>query len=79
MYTTELSDYANRKDTREDFSHNEYILDFLVARTEILWIKAVKAPIHEAQLKSYLKATRCNVELLLNFADKSLRYNMELR
>ena len=79
MYTTKLSDYVNRKYTREEFSHNEYIPDFLVARTKILGIKAVKAPIHEAQLKSYLKATKCNVELLLNFADKSLRYNMELR
>ncbi|NQE45590.1 hypothetical protein C5S31_06180 [ANME-1 cluster archaeon GoMg2] len=79
MYTTGFSDYANRKDTREDFSHNESLLDFWVAGAEILGIKAVKAPIHEAQLKSYLKATKCNVDLLLTFADKSLRYKMELR
>jgi len=137
MYTTEFSDYANRKDTREDFSHNErtyqitgaamevhkelgpgflekvyenalivdftevrgipikvqksspvfykgkkigeYILDFLVAEAEILGIKAVKAPIYEAQLKSYLKATKCNGDLLLNFEDKSLRYKKEVR
>jgi GxxExxY protein len=55
---------------------DEHILDILVAGTVILEIKAVKelAPVHEAQLLSYLKATNCKVGLLLNFADKSLKY-----
>ncbi|MEA1956993.1 MAG: GxxExxY protein [Euryarchaeota archaeon] len=54
----------------------EHILDILVAGNVILEIKAVKelAPVHEAQLLSYLKATNCKVGLLLNFADKSLKY-----
>ncbi|GAH83335.1 unnamed protein product, partial [marine sediment metagenome] len=53
-----------------------HILDILVAGNVILEIKAVKelAPIHEAQLLSYLKATNCKVGLLLNFAEKSLKY-----
>ncbi len=54
----------------------EHILDILVAGNVILEIKAVKelAPVHEAQLLSYLKATNCKVGLLLNFAEKSLKY-----
>ncbi|MGB2842145.1 MAG: GxxExxY protein [Halobacteriota archaeon] len=54
----------------------EHILDILVAGNVILEIKAVKelAPIHEAQLLSYLKATNCKVGLLLNFSEQSLKY-----
>ncbi len=54
----------------------EHIIDILVAGNVILEIKAVKelAPVHEAQLLSYLKATNCKVGLLLNFADKSLKH-----
>jgi len=54
----------------------EHILDILVAGNVILEIKAVKelAPIHEAQLLSYLKATNCKVGLLLNFPEQSLKY-----
>lgn len=48
----------------------EYFADLLVADTVIVELKAVKnlAKEHEAQLLNYLKATRYEVGLLLNFA-----------
>jgi GxxExxY protein len=47
----------------------EYFADLLVADTVIVELKAVKklAKEHEAQLLNYLKATRYEVGLLLNF------------
>jgi GxxExxY protein len=46
-----------------------YRLDLLVERQVIIEVKAVSqlAPIHEAQLISYLKLAGCRVGLLLNF------------
>jgi GxxExxY protein len=46
-----------------------YRLDLLVAKTVIVEIKAVSAlaPIHEAQLLTYLKLTGLRVGLLINF------------
>lgn len=50
----------------------EYYADILVQDCVIVEIKAVKslAPEHEAQLLNYLKATRMEVGLLLNFGPK---------
>lgn len=47
----------------------EGALDFLVAGVLIVELKAVQnlAPIHEAQLLSYLKATGHQIGLLINF------------
>ncbi|MFN0305950.1 MAG: GxxExxY protein [Burkholderiales bacterium] len=44
-------------------------LDLLVAETVVVEIKAIDrlAPIHTAQLLTYLKLTKCRVGLLLNF------------
>ena len=44
-------------------------LDFLVANCLVVELKAVQnlAPIHEAQLLSYLKMTNCTLGLLINF------------
>jgi GxxExxY protein len=44
-------------------------LDFLVARTVVVELKAVDTlqPIHQAQVMSYLKATGCGLGLLINF------------
>jgi GxxExxY protein len=44
-------------------------LDFLVANCLIVELKAVQnlAPIHEAQLLSYLKITNLSLGLLINF------------
>jgi GxxExxY protein len=44
-------------------------LDFLVDNELIVELKAVEqlAPIHKAQVLSYLKATNCQLGLLLNF------------
>ena len=49
-------------------------LDLLVEDELIIELKAVKAleDIHFAQLRSYLKATRCSVGLLLNFNSPKL-------
>ena len=49
-------------------SVGEYFADLLVANTVIVELKAAKdlAPEHEAQLLNYLKATACEVGLLLN-------------
>lgn len=46
-----------------------YRLDLLVEESVIIEIKAVDrlAPIHQAQLQSYLKLSGCKVGLLLNF------------
>jgi GxxExxY protein len=48
---------------------DEYALDLIVGGKVIVELKAVKelAPIHEAQLMSYLKLTGCKVGLLINF------------
>ena len=48
-------------------------LDFLVGSLVIVELKAISefAPIHEAQLMTYLKLANCKLGLLLNF--KSLR------
>ncbi|MEA5576340.1 GxxExxY protein [Anabaena sp. UHCC 0451] len=44
-------------------------LDFLVENCLIVELKAVQnlLPIHEAQLLSYLKMTKCNLGLIINF------------
>jgi len=46
-----------------------YRLDLLVAGLMIVEIKSVEAlaPIHEAQLLTYLKLTRVKIGLLINF------------
>lgn len=46
-----------------------YRLDLLVNDTVIIEVKAVSgiAPIHQAQLTSYLKLSGCKVGLLINF------------
>ncbi len=50
----------------------EYFADLLVADAVIVELKAVKKLVedHEAQLLNYLKATRYEVGLLLNFGPK---------
>ena len=52
-----------------------YRLDILVEGAVIVEIKAVDtiAPIHEAQLLSYLKLSGCKVGLLINFNVKMLK------
>ncbi|HTG00458.1 MAG TPA: GxxExxY protein [Nitrospirota bacterium] len=51
----------------------EYIADLVVDGLIIIGIKAAKAVAldHEAQLLNYLKATACEVGLLLNFGPKA--------
>jgi GxxExxY protein len=46
-----------------------YRLDFVVAGKVVVELKAVDAiaPVHEAQLLTYLKLTGCRVGLLINF------------
>lgn len=50
----------------------DYICDVLVNNCVIVEVKAVKslAPEHEAQLLNYLKATKIETGLLLNFGPK---------
>ena len=52
-----------------------YRLDLLVANAVIVEIKAVEslAPIHQAQLLSYLRLSGCKVGLLINFSVKVLK------
>ncbi len=52
-----------------------YRLDLLVDKSVIVEIKAIDrlAPIHEAQLLSYLKLSGCKVGLLINFNVKLLK------
>lgn len=51
------------------YSVGENILDFLIENTLVVELKAVTTltPLHEAQVLSYLKATNCNLALLINF------------
>jgi GxxExxY protein len=51
-------------------------LDLLVDNKVVVEIKALSHldSIHEAQLISYLKATKCEVGLLINFGAKKLEY-----
>jgi GxxExxY protein len=52
-----------------------YRIDLMVEDQVIVEIKSVKeiAPIHEAQLLSYLKLTKCSTGLLVNFNVKILK------
>jgi len=52
-----------------------YRLDLLVEEAVIVEIKAVDrlAPIHKAQLLSYLRLSGCKVGLLINFNVKVLK------
>jgi GxxExxY protein len=48
---------------------DEFVLDLIVEGKVIVELKVVKelAPIHEAQLITYMKLTDCKVGLLINF------------
>lgn len=50
-------------------------LDFLVDDSLVVELKAAERllPIHQAQLLSYMKATRCRLGLLINFHERLLR------
>ena len=52
-----------------------YRLDFLIAGKVIVELKAVEAlaPVHEAQLMTYLRLAGCQVGLLMNFNTEQLR------
>lgn len=57
----------------DDFCVGDFFADLLVDGNVIVEIKAVKALAseHEAQLLNYLKATKIEVGLLLNFGPKA--------
>jgi GxxExxY protein len=48
---------------------DEFVLDLVVEGKVVVELKVVKelAPIHEAQLMTYMKLTGCKVGLLINF------------
>jgi GxxExxY protein len=52
-----------------------YRIDFLVEDQVVVELKAIEnlEPIHEAQLLSYLKLSKCKVGLLINFNVKVLK------
>jgi GxxExxY protein len=56
-----------------------YRLDLLVNDAVIVEVKSVEelAPIHEAQLLSYLKLANCKVGLLINFNVKMVKYGIK--
>ena len=60
------------KDIRLD---QGYRIDLLVEQEVVVEIKVVEkiAPVHEAQVLSYLKFSGCRVGLLLNFNVKLLK------
>jgi len=64
------------KDVRLDAG---YRMDFLVNDKVILEIKSIEdiAPIHEAQLLSYLRLSGCKIGLLINFNVKLLKYGIK--
>jgi GxxExxY protein len=54
-------------------------IDFVVAEKIVLELKAVDkvAPIHSAQVISYLRATQCELGLLINFNERLLRSGVQ--
>lgn len=56
-----------------------YRLDFLVNDKVVVEIKSIEnfAPIHEAQLLSYLRLSNCKVGLLINFNVKLLKQGIK--
>jgi GxxExxY protein len=54
----------------EDIRLNQgFFADIIVARTVLVELKAVERilPVHEAQARSYLRLSGCQVALLMNF------------
>lgn len=58
-----------------------YRADMIVENEVLLELKAVEviAPLHEAQLQTYLRLSRCSVGLLLNFNTISLKDGIRRR
>ena len=56
-----------------------YRLDLLVNDSVIVEVKSVErlAPIHDAQVLSYLKLANCKIGLLINFNVKLLKYGVK--
>jgi len=54
-------------------------LDYLVEDCPVVEIKAVEAfaPIHQAQVISYLRATHCSLGLLLNFNVPNMKFGIK--
>ena len=74
-YELELRGVELRRQVRLDLKYkdlelgDEFALDLIVEGKVIVELKVVKelAPIHEAQLITYMKLTDCKVGLLINF------------
>jgi GxxExxY protein len=49
--------------------HSSFVADIIVENTVLVEVKAVEAlaPVHQAQLITYLKLTGCPIGLLMNF------------
>ena len=54
----------------------DYVADLLIEDKIIVELKSIEklAPVHEAQLLNYLKATGIKVGLLLNFSSTCLKF-----
>ena len=54
-------------------------IDFLIAGKLVVELKAVERlmPVHKSQVISYLKATSCNLGLLINFNESLLRSGIQ--
>jgi GxxExxY protein len=52
-----------------------YRADFIVEASVILEIKSIEniLPVHEAQILTYLRLSRCHIGLVLNFNTKLLK------
>ena len=56
----------------------KHTLDLIVERSVVVELKANQglAPIHAAQLRSYLQATDCSCGILLNFGTPALQWEV---
>lgn len=58
---------------------NDLRLDFVVQKKVVVELKAVARlePIHEAQLLTYMKLTKCRVGLLINFNVPTIKQGLK--
>jgi GxxExxY protein len=83
LYVEALLSFENQMNLpliyKEEHIGDELRLDFIVQRKVIVELKSVAQleSIHEAQLLTYMKLTKCRVGLLVNFNVPTLKQGLK--